>query len=180
MNKALDKAKIRKRLIQERLDLDSNTYASKSNFIVSKLKQHPSFIKAKSIGIYVSFRNEVETINLIKEMIDKKNISVPKVVNDKMEFYHISSFNELSKSDFGILEPNNNQLVPKNKIDLLIVPMVGYDSKGNRLGYGGGYYDRYLMDYHGDVIGLAFSLQEVSELPVESFDLPIKAIINEK
>ena len=63
---------------------------------------------------------------------------------------------------------------------LLIVPMVGYDQSGNRLGYGGGYYDRYLSDYCGNVIGLAFSFQEVANLPVEPFDLPIKKIINEK
>ena len=68
----MDKKVLRKQLIQARLDLDSETYASKSNFIVSKLKQQPEFIEARAIGIYVSFRHEVETISLIKEIINNK------------------------------------------------------------------------------------------------------------
>ena len=73
-----------------------------------------------------------------------------------------------------------NRLINKNKIDLLIVPIVAYDKNHNRLGYGGGYYDRYLKDYCGNVIGLAFNFQQVENLPVENFDLPIKIIIDEK
>ena len=179
MIKALDKAKLRKQLIQARLDLDSATYTTKSNFIVSKLKQRPEFIQAKTIGIYVSFRHEVETINLIKEMFVSKNVCVPKTKGKQMEFYQINSIEELKKSKLGILEPDNDALVSKKEIDLLVVPMVGYDQHHNRLGYGGGYYDRYLSDYQGHVIGLAFALQEIGDLPVEPFDLPIKTIINE-
>lgn len=175
----MDKVKLRKQLIQARLDLDSDLYAAKSNFIVSKLKQHPDFINAKTIGIYVSFRQEVDTIKLIKEMFDKKIICVPKINDKQMDFYQIDNINELQRNNLGILEPKNNRLVDKNMIDLLIVPMVGYDQFGNRLGYGGGYYDRYLGDYQGKTIGLAFSFQEVSNIPVEPFDLPIKIIINE-
>ena len=176
----MDKKVLRKQLIQARLDLDSETYASKSNFIVSKLKQQPEFIEARAIGIYVSFRHEVETISLIKEIINNKIVCVPKISGKQMDFYQINSINELKTSSFGILEPNNSHPVTKDNLDLLIVPMVGYDQSGNRLGYGGGYYDRYLSDYCGNVIGLAFSFQEVANLPVEPFDLPIKKIINEK
>ena len=176
----MDKKVLRKQLIQARLDLDSETYASKSNFIVSKLKQQPEFIEARAIGIYVSFRHEVETISLIKEIINNKIVCVPKISGKQMDFYQINSINELKTSNFGILEPNNSHPVTKDNLDLLIVPMVGYDQSGNRLGYGRGYYDRYLSDYCGNVIGLAFSFQEVANLPVEPFDLPIKKIINEK
>ena len=75
----MDKSSLRKQMIKARLDLDSVNYTTKSNFIISKLKQHPDFIKAKTIGIYVSFRNEVNTISLIKEMLSNKNICVPKI-----------------------------------------------------------------------------------------------------
>ena len=88
--------------------------------------------------------------------------------------------NELKKGNYGILEPDNDKLVNKKDIDLLIVPIVSYDKDHNRLGYGGGYYDRYLKDYEGKVIGLAFTFQQVEKLPVERFDLPIKTIIDEK
>ncbi|WP_279160455.1 5-formyltetrahydrofolate cyclo-ligase [Thomasclavelia cocleata] len=176
----MDKAKLRKEMIQTRLDLSSEIYTVKSNLIISKLKNHPDFINAKTIGIYVSFKNEVNTTNLIEEMVKIKKICVPKTKNHKMDFYLIDSLEELKSGTYGILEPHNNRLINKNKIDLLIVPIVAYDKNHNRLGYGGGYYDRYLKDYCGNVIGLAFNFQQVEKLPVEKFDLPIKIIIDEK
>ncbi len=176
----MDKSQLRKQLIKSRLDLDSKEYATKSNFIIERLKKHPDFIQAKTIGIYVSFRQEVDTITLIKEYIDQKNICVPKIIGRQMDFYQISSFDELKKNHMGILEPDNHRLVHKDQIDLMIVPLVGYDDHNNRLGYGGGYYDRYLVNFHGKIIGLAFSFQKVKMLPVEPFDLPISTIIDEK
>ena len=177
----MDKIELRKQMIKKRLDLSSEDHTAKSNLIISKLKQHPDFINAKTIGIYVSFKNEVDTISLIKEIVNKKNVCVPKTNNHLMNFYLINSLDELKKSSFGILEPSNqSKIINKENIDLLIVPMVAFDSNHNRLGYGGGYYDRYLKNYAGRVIGLAFSFQQTEALPVESFDIPIKTIIDEK
>lgn len=176
----MDKTTLRNKMIQKRLDLSSEEHTAKSNLIISKLKRHLDFINAKTVGIYVSFKNEVDTIALIQEIIKIKKIAVPKTNHHEMSFYQIDSLEELKLGTYGILEPHNNRLINKNKIDLLIVPIVAYDKKNNRLGYGGGFYDRYLKDYHGSVIGLAFSFQQVKSLPVESYDLPIKIIIDEK
>lgn len=176
----MDKAELRKQMIKARLDLDSITYTAKSNFIINKLKSNPAFIKAKTIGIYVSFNQEVDTIALITEMLGKKNICVPKIEGKEMNFYLIDSLQKLKANRMGILEPDNKKLVLSDQIDLMIVPLVGYDKNNNRLGYGGGYYDRYLKNYNQTTIGLAFSFQMVDCLPVEPFDLPIDVIINEK
>ena len=180
-SKELDKIELRKQMINKRLDLSREDYATKSNLIISKLKQHPDFINAKTIGVYVSFKNEVDTISLIKEIVNEKSICVPKTDGHLMNFYLINSLDELKKGNFGILEPlNQGKIINKENIDLLIVPIVAFDSNHNRLGYGGGYYDRYLKNYFGKVIGLAFSFQQIETLPVESFDIPIKTIIDEK
>lgn len=176
----MDKVTLRNKMIQKRLDLSSEEHITKSNLIISKLKQHPDFINAKILGIYVSFKNEVDTIALIQEIIKTKKVSVPKTNHHEMDFYLIDSLEELKLGTYSILEPHNNRLIDKNKIDLLIVPIVAYDRNNNRLGYGGGFYDRYLKDYHGSIIGLAFAFQQVKNLPVESYDLPIKTIIDEK
>ena len=93
----MDKAKLRKKMIQARLDLGSDEYLTKSNLIISKLKKNSDFINAKTIGIYVSFRNEVNTISLIKEMLAVKKICVPKTENHEMNFYTINSLKELKK-----------------------------------------------------------------------------------
>ncbi len=99
----MDKAKLRKEMIQTRLDLSSEIYTVKSNLIISKLKNHPDFINAKTIGIYVSFKNEVNTTNLIEEMVKIKKICVPKTKNHKMDFYLIDSLEELKSGTYGIL-----------------------------------------------------------------------------
>ena len=125
----MDKIELRKQMIKKRLDLSSEDHTAKSNLIISKLKQHPDFINAKTIGIYVSFKNEVDTISLIKEIVNKKNVCVPKTNNHLMNFYLINSLDELKKSSFGILEPSNqSKIINKENIDLLIVPMVAFDS----------------------------------------------------
>ena len=98
----MDKIELRKQMIKKRLDLSSEDHTAKSNLIISKLKQHPDFINAKTIGIYVSFKNEVDTISLIKEIVNKKNVCVPKTNNHLMNFYLINSLDELKKSSFGI------------------------------------------------------------------------------
>lgn len=167
-------------MIKERLDLSSEEFTTKSNLIICKLKNNPTFINAKTIGIYVSFKNEVDTRNLIKEIVAVKNVCVPKVNNNMMDFFQISSFDELKEGYYGILEPISDKKIAKEDIDLLIIPMVAYDKYNNRLGYGGGFYDRYLANYSGKTIGLAFSFQKVEMLPTETFDLPIATIINEK
>ena len=124
----MDKIELRKQMIKKRLDLSSEDHTAKSNLIISKLKQHPDFINAKTIGIYVSFKNEVDTISLIKEIVNKKNVCVPKTNNHLMNFYLINSLDELKKSSFGILEPSNqSKIINKENIDLLIVPMVAFD-----------------------------------------------------
>lgn len=176
----MDKKSIRKLIIKERLELDKLEYLNKSNLIINKVKNNKYFIEAKTIGIYVSFNQEVETINLINEMLNLKCICVPKVDDQEMKFYQINSLDELSRSNFGILEPNNNMLIHKEQIDLLIVPIVAYDDDNNRIGYGGGYYDRYLSEYNGKTIGLAFELQRVEKINVESYDCKLDIIISEK
>lgn len=135
----MDKVTLRNKMIQKRLDLSSEEHITKSNLIISKLKQHPDFINAKILGIYVSFKNEVDTIALIQEIIKTKKVSVPKTNHHEMDFYLIDSLEELKLGTYGILEPHNNRLIDKNKIDLLIVPIVAYDRNNNRLGYGGGF-----------------------------------------
>ena len=142
------------------------------------------YIGATNIGFNPTVRVEklsIEThILQFNEDIYGKNIKIEFLerIRDEKKF---NSLDELKKSSFGILEPSNqSKIINKENIDLLIVPMVAFDSNHNRLGYGGGYYDRYLKNYAGKVIGLAFSFQQTEALPVESFDIPIKTIIDEK
>ncbi|MFV0395823.1 MAG: 5-formyltetrahydrofolate cyclo-ligase [Coprobacillaceae bacterium] len=175
----MDKQAVRKEMIKKRLDLDMTSYMSKSNLIIYNLEKLNCFNQAKTIGVYVSMKQEVNTIEFIKKWCKSKRIVVPKVNGKKMNFYHIYTMNDLEAGNFGVLEPKSNILVKPSEIDLLIIPIVAYTNEHHRIGYGGGYYDRYLQDYNGLKIGIAFSFQKILDFEIENHDIPLDTIINE-
>ncbi|MDD8049452.1 MAG: 5-formyltetrahydrofolate cyclo-ligase [Thomasclavelia sp.] len=176
---ALDKKEIRKKLLKKRNNLSITEALDKSSVIINNLKSLKEYQTANTIAIYVSYNNEVDTIEFIKENISIKRICVPKIINKEMNFYLINSFDELKPGYFNILEPITNHLISKNEIDLMIIPVVGYDKNFNRLGYGGGFYDRYLKGYKGSKIGIAYSFQRVEKIDTEKFDVPLDKVISE-
>ena len=172
----LDKKQLRKKLIQMRLTFDENQ--KQSHFIIEKLKKDVHFKQSKKIGIYLSYRNEVDTWKLIQEFKEKKEFYVPIVRGQEMYF---TKYKEpMQKNKYGILEPNEKIENNKNKLDLMIVPLVGYNQDNYRLGYGGGYYDRYLKKYKGYTIGLAYTFQYLKDYQPESFDIPLNQIITDE
>ena len=107
-----------------------------------------------------------------------KIIASPKVLGDEMSFYTISDLKQLSVGAYGIQEPVSNILAPA--ADLIIVPGVAFTKKGNRLGYGGGYYDKYLASNPTYTIGAAYDFQIVDYIEINKFDVKLKEIIKEK
>ena len=99
-----------------------------------------------------------------------------------MTFREITSFSQLEVVYYGLQEPVEEQTsaVIHNEIDLLFVPGLSFETKGYRLGHGGGYYDRYLAQYQGETVSLAFPVQVVDEIPVEPFDIPVQKIVTNK
>lgn len=172
----LDKKQLRKQLIQMRLAFDD--YQKQSHFIIEKLKKDPRFIKSKKIGIYLSYKHEVDTWKLIEEFKTQKEFYVP-IVRGK-EVYFTLYQDKMIKNKYGIDEPIDKQEINKEFLDLMIVPLVGYDANCYRLGYGGGYYDRYLKDFNAPTIGLAYSFQYIGHYQSEDFDIPLDDIITDK
>ncbi|MGN1182680.1 MAG: 5-formyltetrahydrofolate cyclo-ligase, partial [Faecalibacillus sp.] len=128
----------------------------------------------------LSYNHEVDTWQLIKDSIDTKQICVPVIQEDhRMDFVHIHNFHDLKKNKYGIYEPEYGQIIEKKDIDLIVVPLVGYSNDNYRLGYGGGYYDRYLENYKGQTIGLAFQLQKLDQYLPEDHDIALHKIITE-
>lgn len=176
----LDKKTLRKKIIKMRLDMDDTTYHRLSHFIIEKLKQTDEFVSANTVAIYLSYNHEVDTWTLIKEMLNKKILCVPVIdKNNQMHFVKINDLKCLQKNKYGIYEPIAGETIAKNKIDLIIVPIVAYNNNQYRLGYGGGYYDRYLFDYCGKTIGIAFQFQKVEDYYPEKHDIALNKIITE-
>lgn len=175
-------------IFEKRKSLAKKEIEKKSSKIKQKLYSLPEFKKAKNIMFYVSFNNEVDTIGIIKELLGnkEKNIIVPFVAknNPILQLSELKSLDELEPRSLGILEPKEKCIKKfdiKN-LDLVIVPGIVFDKNGHRIGYGYGYYDRFLKMLKEDVkkIGLAFEFQLVDKIPKEKHDIPVGIVITEK
>ena len=154
----MDKSELRNKSLTIRRDLENKVV--KSNIIVNKILNGKYFNNAHIIGLYYPLKDEVDIKQLIGVAIkENKVVCLPRVINDKeMCFIKISSFSELEIGSFNIYEPkyNQNNVIDKSLIELFIVPGLCFDESYNRLGYGRGYYDRYLINTKGYKIGVTF------------------------
>lgn len=179
-----DKKVLRKQIGQELSELTKPHYEHLSYKIAQNLYHDSSWKESHTIGITISKMPEVDTFQIIrKAWEEKKRIVIPKCFpNDRsMEFRTLTAFNQLESVYYGLFEPivDLTEFVSKKDIDLIIVPGLGFTKQGYRLGFGGGYYDRYLQDYQGCTLSLAFNRQIMQTLPVESHDIPVAKIITE-
>lgn len=184
--KEKSKDSLRKILAQQR---DSISYENKIIYdkkIFDFLIHSDFYISSKIIFIYVSFKNEVYTHKMIDYLLKSgKIVCVPKVISKEkgMKAVQIKDFYELKSGKYGILEPENlgNIILPQN-VELAIIPGLAFDLKGGRLGYGGGYYDRFLrlMKDNAFKYGLGYFMQIVDKVPEEPWDVRLNGIITEK
>src|SRR5699024_2067240 len=142
--------------------------------------------KSQSVGITISQEGkEWDTRRIIEQgWKEGKRIAVPKCFHDdrSMTFYEFQSYDELEVVYFNLKEPipNESRIVHKNHLDILFVPGVVFDSSGYRIGFGGGYYDRFLADYKHVTLSLASEKQLVPRVPKESHDIPVDYLVTEQ
>jgi 5-formyltetrahydrofolate cyclo-ligase len=182
------KKEIRSYIKELKKNLSDEEIRVRSNRIAEKFYAQSYYNQSEKIYLYVSYNQEVDTIGIIKHILeDNKRVAVPKVIDNTMEFHEITNLEQLSEGAFGILEPTMNEPVSENpewaSSNLMIVPGLAFDKSGSRIGYGGGYYDRYIHKYP-DRIGLkiafAYDFQVFEHIEIESFDEKIDGIITDK
>ena len=171
----LDKKIARAKGLQARALLSLKERSEKSHTVCQEVisRIHAGMI----LGCYVSVKDELDTSEIL-EFCFANNISVcvPKVVENTLQFYKIKYNDDLVPAPFGLLEPNVTEMIPVQKIDMMIVPLSSYDSKNHRTGYGKGYYDSVLGNCINK-IGIAFQEQEVDQIDVEPHDVTLDEII---
>lgn len=180
-----EKLRLRKQIIEHMNSLSKERYTTLSEQIAFSLYEQKEWAEAKTIGITLSMENEVNTYPIIeKAWKEGKRVVVPKCNKETrtMSFRQISNFDQLETVYMNLCEPIPalTEEVNADEIDLQIVPGVAYTERGERIGYGGGYYDRYLVHYKGKTLSLAYSFQMVEHIPVEPFDKNVEKIITEK
>lgn len=179
------KSIIRKSLLAKRREMLPSEVETKSAQILANLMASDLLDNAEVVMCYMDFRNEVQTESMIEYLWSlNKTVVLPKVNphTNQLDLFEISGFRDMIQSKMGISEPADHlPSVHPTDVDLILAPGVAYDMKGFRMGYGGGFYDRLLPQVRPDcvIIGLAFELQVVDELPIEDYDEPVNGILTE-
>ena len=180
------KKKLRQEISQMRRTLATSDILEKSYRIKHRLFASKWYQDAHTILFYISYNNEVHTHEMIQESLDKgKTVMVPKIDtrNKTLITSILSCWDDLCIGPHSILEPKDEceREVPVSSIDLCIIPGIVFDSEGNRIGHGGGYYDRLLKkECSAHRIGLAFELQVINRIPAEPYDKKVEMIITEE
>lgn len=175
---------LRKQMKARLYDIDDDTYEKMCTDIAIRLMDLPIWQDAKTIGTTVSRRREINTTPLIQKAWKQgKAVAVPKADPQvkAMDFRKIHSYQDVETAYAGIQEPIEEltESVSNDDIDLLMVPGLLFDRQGYRIGFGGGYYDRYLIAYNKAAVSLALDMQVIDSVPKESFDRPVDFVVTE-
>lgn len=177
------KTSIRRKLIQQRKDLSIQEVKQFSFKICQLITAHKCFSESNTIALYHSFANEVDLLPL---MHIHKELYLPVIKENKqMEFKRYTYGVKLKSNKYGILEPSKSQTIRPQNIDLCLMPLVGFNRQGHRLGMGAGYYDRYFALNNVNkkptiLAGVAYEFQECNEIQSDHWDIPLNYIFTNK
>ncbi len=156
--------------------------AVKSREIEERLFALPEFTSARVVMFFASFRSEVDTVPMIRRALRSgKRVVLPKVKGAVLELFEITDYeSDVVPGAWGIPEPAGAHPVDLSQIDFIVTPGAAFDERGNRLGYGAGYYDKILSSFKGTAAAIAFEAQIVGHVPVDAHDIPVRKIVTEK
>ena len=173
----MNKSELRKRIRVLKHSVSLEQKKTESNKVFSIIESIPQFCRATNVLLYHSLPDEVITHEFIQKWHLKKNIFLPYVDNDYLQVRKYIA-GELKTGKFGIEEPTGPEIYDLSNIDLVIVPGMAFDMKGNRLGRGKGYYDKLLRKMRCYKIGVCYSFQLLGNIPVEEHDFPMDMVIS--
>ncbi|KHD44656.1 5-formyltetrahydrofolate cyclo-ligase [Streptococcus hongkongensis] len=170
------KKELRSQVISSMKEMDKKEKSQKDLQLLDLVCQSESYQNARIIATYLAMPHEFKTSLLIKRALgDGKKIAIPKTYGKGKMIFVLYHPKELQRTSFGLMEPISDVELPKDQIDLIHVPGVGFNAEGYRIGYGGGYYDRYLSDYQGRTCSTIYQCQ-VAEFIPESHDLAVEMV----
>jgi 5-formyltetrahydrofolate cyclo-ligase len=179
----LERTRLRALGIERRENISNNMRDAYSELIRKKLIAYLDNKSAKFVHIYISFRSEVQTTQIIGDLIEREiKIFVPITEGNRMISSEFENSMEIIPGKYGVPEPKHKKEIIPEEINAVILPLVAFDGDGVRLGYGKGYYDRFLnhLGPETDRVGLAFSIQEMEKIPKLSHDELMFSVITEQ
>ena len=172
------KAELRKQVLHEMKALSQEKKQAMDQVLTERFLHHPFYQEAKTIATYLSFPHEFQTQELIEQALkDGKKVLVPKTYpKGRMEFV-VYDPQQLVKTSFGLLEPQGDlDVVEPSQIDLIHVPGLAFTTEGYRIGYGGGYYDRYLEHFAGQSLSTIYPCQ-IQDFSSEDHDIAVQEVL---
>lgn len=178
----MTKIQLRQEIAEKRQLLDPRQRTTASLRIVERIQKLRVFMEAKSVALYMAIAGEVDLAPLFPYCWNTgKSTSIP-VFNAETRRYELASVTAdttFNTGNYGIKEPAEPSHVPVGSMDLIVVPGVAFDPNGNRLGRGGGYYDRLLNGFEGAMVAVAFDFQIFSSIPCDTHDIPVHYVVTE-
>ncbi len=180
----MDKKILRKRLIEKRKSLDKVEKAKWDKIISEKIIKSDCFKKAEQVLVFSSTDDEFDTRYIIERCRESyKRVFYPRCIDKdgNMSFFKVDSVGDLTFGSFGILEPKETckKYIPQEN-DLVIVPCLSADRQKNRIGYGKGYYDRFLKDFNGVSVSPCYDILLEDEIQTDKYDMQINIIVTDK
>ena len=147
--------------------------------LAEKLFQHPAYQAAKSLYGYLSYNQEVRTVPMLEQALrDGKKVAVPKCYGDEMKFIYLDDLTKVAKGYAGIPEPIADEPAAHDETALVLMPGLAFDPQGHRIGYGGGFYDKFLSrEPNHPTLALCYDFQMLPRLDTEEHDIPVDTVL---
>ncbi len=172
------KKELRQLVKQRKKECSDEKKLAASSLIFQQLEQLPEFIKAQTVLLYWSMKDEVQTHDFVLKWYQEKKIILPIVEGDSLKLRVFTGMDCMVKGNvFGIMEPQNGPVAQISDIDLGIIPGIAFDKSGSRLGRGKAYYDKLLVGQHFPTIGVCFAFQLFDNVPANSRDIPMDKVL---
>ena len=175
----MDKSALRKQIREKKRAMTTEQIEAASARLGELFRAHPLYGQAKTIYFYLPYNQEVRTVPMLERAIhDGKRVAVPKVYGDEMKFIYIEDLSGIADGYCGIPEPVADGPVAEDPTALVLMPGLAFDAQGHRIGYGGGYYDKFLAaEPDHPTIALCYDFQMVDLLETEEFDVPVDCVL---
>ena len=175
----MNKKQLRSIIREKKRAMTPEEIREKSRILMEKLLKTKLYQKAQTIYGYLSYNQEVQTLPILAKALEAgKRVAVPKVYGEEMRFLYLEDLSQVAPGFGGIPEPIADSPVAEDPPALVLMPGLAFDREGHRIGYGGGFYDRFLAkEPEHPTVALCYEFQMVENLPVESFDVPVDLVL---
>lgn len=175
----MDKNALRKYIREQKRNMTQAQILSASLQLAEQFYALPVYRNAKTVYGYLPYNQEVRTVPILEQALrDGKKVAVPKVYGDTMRFIYLDDLTQVAPSHMGIPEPIDDGPVATDETALVLMPGLAFDRTGNRMGYGGGFYDKFLAaEPNHPTVALCYDFQLVDSIPVDSYDIPVDVVL---